>query len=76
MTVRIAVREGETIELALKRLRTAVQKDRIADKWPKYRDRYAKPSEIRHRKQWIQAMRRKYQMVWERIHRTQMARVS
>jgi ribosomal protein S21 len=58
MGARVVVREGESVEQALRRLRREVARSRAADKWPRYAGHYAKPSELRHRRAWLRALKR------------------
>jgi ribosomal protein S21 len=74
MRGKVVVREGESIEEALKRLRRLVCQDRSSDKWPRWLSHHAKPSEKRHRKQWLRAMKLKSQRIWARHHRKQLAK--
>jgi ribosomal protein S21 len=74
MRGKVVVREGESVEQALKRLRREICSDRELDKWPKWLGCYAKPSEKRHRQRWLRAMRLKWRWVWQRRHRKQLAK--
>jgi ribosomal protein S21 len=60
MRGKVIVRDGETIQAALKRLRREVTRDKALDKWPFWLGHYAKPSEKRHRKKWLRAMKLKW----------------
>ena len=74
MRGKVVVREHEDIAQALKRLRRQVSADRASDKWPVWAGHYAKPSEKRHRKLWLRAMKLKWQRIWEQRHRKQLAK--
>jgi ribosomal protein S21 len=62
MGAKVFPRHGETIEQLLQRFRVEVAKDRVGNKWPKYRGFHAKPSAIEHRRRWIKAMKRRLQL--------------
>jgi ribosomal protein S21 len=74
MRGKVIVREGENVAQALKRLRREVCSDREFDKWPVWAGHYAKPSEKRHRKTWLRAMKLKWRRVWQQRHRKQLAK--
>ena len=69
MRGKVIVRDGETIEQALKRLKREVCKDKEFDKWPVWLRYYAKPSEKRHRKEWLRALKLKWRKIWLERHR-------
>lgn len=69
MRGKVIVREGENIEQALQRLRREISRDTASDKWPVWIRSYAKPSEKRHRKEWLRAMKFEWRKIWLKRHR-------
>ena len=60
MSVKILVREDESIEQAVRRFKSQVIRERaIETRWPTYTGRYFKPSLVRHRQEWIRSSRTK-----------------
>ena len=69
MRGKVIVGDGEEIGHALQRLRRQVCREKALDKWPVWTGHHATTGEVRRRKLWLRAAKRKWIRIQAEIHR-------